>query len=140
MFANVSVMPALSDKSMKNVARAAFAGAVAAALMASAYAGADTTFSAATRMLTTWLGGSLGILISLATFATGNHDHRYQAQPDACGRGRCRCTGYPGSTRRFHNHDHRNPLIREARSAKRRFKRLFCCVYWYFVAVLHNNS
>ncbi|QWY77770.1 TraA family conjugative transfer protein [Ferrovum myxofaciens] len=71
MFANVSVMPALSDKSMKNVARAAFAGAVAAALMASAYAGTDTTFSAATRMLTTWLGGSLGILISLATFATG---------------------------------------------------------------------
>ncbi|WP_298128912.1 TraA family conjugative transfer protein [Ferrovum sp.] len=71
MFANVSVMPALSDKAMKNVSRAALVGAVTMLAMATAYAGADTTFAAATAMITKWLGGSLGILISLATFATG---------------------------------------------------------------------
>ena len=71
MFANVSVMPTLSDKTMKNVSRAALVGAVTMLAMATAYAGTDTTFTTATTMLSKWIGGSLGVLISLATFATG---------------------------------------------------------------------
>jgi hypothetical protein len=71
MIAKAFAVPAFSDKTMKRVANATFAGAIAAVLMATAYAGADTTFATATTMLTKWLGGSLGILISLATFATG---------------------------------------------------------------------
>ncbi len=71
MISKALAVPAFSDKTMKNVASVALSGAIATALMATAYAGADTTFAAATAMLVKWLGGSLGILISLATFATG---------------------------------------------------------------------
>ena len=71
MLANIVSMPVLSDKAVKNAAQVAQAVAITALCLSIAYAGGNADFTVATAKLQDWLAGSLGILISLATFATG---------------------------------------------------------------------
>lgn len=64
----------LSDKFLKGASKATLATMlmlVGAAAMATATTGTGAAFSGAVTMITSWLSGSLGVLVSLAVFTTG---------------------------------------------------------------------
>lgn len=64
------VLPDVSDKTIM-VLSMVFLAAMAVAYSGGAFAGADATFGAAQGTLTTWITGSLGRMVALASMAVG---------------------------------------------------------------------